>query len=67
MSRYDHYGFRVAGSSLGCALFAAAWLALTVGADTERGGVLPADLAWVGTPWAATVTIALACALFLGG
>ena len=55
---YDHTGgggYRVLGASIGCLLFMAAWLALTLGADPARGGMLPPDLQWAGLPWVATV------------
>ena len=44
---YDRYGNRVVGAGVGCVIFAVAWLALTLGADVSRGGMLPPHLAWV--------------------
>jgi hypothetical protein len=63
---YDKHNHRVLGAVVGCLIFAVGWLALTLGADAKKGGALPAELAWVGTPWLATVGLALGCSFFLG-
>ena len=55
---YDSKGYRLAGAAIGCAIFAASWLALTVGADIG----MPES-----TPVVSTVGIATAASLFFGG
>jgi hypothetical protein len=50
---YDAKGHRIAGASAGCLIFAASWLALTLGGDLD----LPA---W--TPVGTTVGTALGAA-----
>jgi MFS family permease len=55
---YDAKGRRLAGGSVGCAIFALAWLALTSGADLGLGP---------STPILSTVGIAAGASLFFGG
>lgn len=55
---YDAKGRRLAGGSLGCAIFALAWLALTSGAELGLGP---------STPILSTVGIAAGASLFFGG
>jgi MFS family permease len=62
---YDQRGGRILGAAIGCAIFTCGWFAITVGSSSHSGGEL--EHPWAGTPWAATVAVALGAAMFFGG